>query len=237
MKTETLEECKCRMKGHGLKIGKKVDGKWKQKTKKEMLLELSKMDGGSLRSDELKGLLNASYDNSITEYGDFILDSDLSSKTSRVFVNPNTEQVVVAHQGTKGLTDWGNNLAYALGGTKLYKTTERYKEAKRVQDRASKKYGDENITTIGHSQGGLQAELLGQKGKEVITVNKATRPLSNKKGKKQYDISVKADLVSKLNPFQKKSEKDINIQKKGFNPVKHHSYDILTKLKEDIGEL
>ena len=339
MKTDTLEQCKCRMKGHGLKIGKKVDGKWKQKTKKEMLLELSKIEGrgprqskispqedydetlekeikrkadnertkgfnriwskeydhykkewvekvnytpsrelllwknpseyaetkvnqmvvdyynnlpldeikrkqelrryggGSLKSDELRDLLDASYDNKITEVDGFYLDDTISSNTSRVFVNPETQQTVVAHQGTMGLTDWGNNLAYALGGTKLYKKTGRYKEAKRVQDMANKKYGKENVTTIGHSQGGLQAELLGQEGKEVITVNKATRPLSNKKGKKQYDISVKADIVSKLNPFQKKSKKDIKIQKKGYNPVKHHSYDIITKLKEDIGEL
>lgn len=236
MKTDDLKTCKCKMKGYGLKIGKVVDGKWKQKSKKEMLKELDEIEGGSLKPYELKGMLNASYNNKIKDVGDFVLDDTISSKTSRVFVNPYTGQTVVAHQGTKGITDWGNNLAYALGGKKLYKKTGRYKEAKRVQDRAMKKYGKEDITTIGHSQGGLQAEMLGSKGKETITVNKATRPLQNKKSKNQYDIRVEGDVVSSLNPFQRKSKRDIEIEMKGYNPLKHHSYDILDKLKEDIGK-
>lgn len=231
-----LKTCKAKMKGNGLKIGKKVNGVWKQKSKKEMLEELRKIEGGSLSSVDTKGLLNASYDNSIENVGDFIIDKDLSSKTSRVFVNPNTGQTVVAHQGTQGMTDWANNLAFALGGKKLYKKTGRYKQAKRVQEKAQSKYGSENISTIGHSQGGLQAEMLGSKGKEIITVNKATRPLTNRKKKNQYDVRIKGDLISSLNPFQKKTSRDIEISKKGYNPVAHHSYDILTKLKEDIGK-
>ena len=223
------------MKSNGLKIGKIVDGKWKQKTKKEMMAELQQINGGSLTGTETRELLDASYDKNIKKVGDYEVDDKLSSKTSRVFVNPDTGETVVLHQGTQGMSDWGNNLAYAFGGKKLYKRTGRYKEAKRVQDRATKEYGAENITTLGHSQGGLQAEMLGSKGKDTITVNKATRPLQNKKNKNQTDIRVKGDIVSALNPFQRKrGKKNIQINRKGLNPLKNHSYDILDRLKYDI---
>jgi putative lipase involved disintegration of autophagic bodies len=54
--------------------------------------------------------------------------------------------------------------------------TQRYKEALQVQQQAKKKYRAKNITTIGHSQGGYQAQILGANSKEIITLNKATRP-------------------------------------------------------------
>ena len=136
------------------------------------------MEGGALSAKELKGLLGASYDPKTTKVGDFVLDSKLSTSTSKVYRNPNTAQVVVAHRGTEGLLDWGNNAVYALGGKTAYKMTPRYKEAEKVQKQAEKKYGKGNVSTIGHSQGGLQAELLGGKSKEIITLNKATRPIA-----------------------------------------------------------
>ena len=194
------------------------------------------MNGGALTGDEMKKFLDASYNNKINTVDGYVLDESVSGKTSRVFVNPETGQTIVSHQGTQGLTDWGNNLAFAIGGKKLYKQTGRYKEAKRIQDRAMEKYGTDNLTTIGHSQGGLQAEMLGSKGNEIITVNKATRPLTNRKKSNQYDIRVKGDVISSLNPFQKKSKRDVEINKKGFNPLAHHSYNVLGKIKGKIGK-
>ena len=49
--------------------------------------------------------------------------------------------------------------------------TARYREAKKVQDTAERVYGANNITTIGHSQGGYQAQLLGDKSHEIITLS------------------------------------------------------------------
>jgi hypothetical protein len=54
--------------------------------------------------------------------------------------------------------------------------TSRYRDAERVRKKAEKKCGHKSISTIGHSQGGLQAELLGKNSKETITLDKATRP-------------------------------------------------------------
>lgn len=189
--------------------------------------------GGSLAAAELKDLLGASYDPKIDKVGNFELDNQISSGTSKVYYNNNTGQAVVAHRGTAGISDWGNNAVYALGGKTAYKLTPRYKEAKKVQDKAEKKYGKQKVSTIGHSQGGLQAELLGGNSKEIITLNKATRPFESNTNKNQYDVRSKGDLVSGANPFRKKSNNDINIKRQTSNPLTEHSGDILNRLDKD----
>lgn len=191
------------------------------------------MEGGKLSTQNLKGLLDASYDPRKKKVGDFILDKGLSSGTSKVYRNEKTGQVVVAHRGTAGILDWGNNAVYALGGKEAYKLTPRYKEAEKVQRRAEKKYGASNVSTIGHSQGGLQSELLGGKSKEIITLNKATRPFESNRNKNQFDVRSERDVVSGLNPFAKKSKKDVSIKAKTYNPLTEHSGDVLNRLDKN----
>jgi hypothetical protein len=182
--------------------------------------------GGKISSSDLKSLLDASYDNKNQGTADFVKDDSISSPTSKVFHNAKTGQTVVAHRGTEGtLSDWSNNAIYALQGEKGYRSTSRFKEAEKVQRAAEQKYGANNITTIGHSQGGLQAELLGKNTKETITLNKATRPWSNTKADNQYDIRTTSDLVSSFNPFQPKSERDITLKSPTYNPLSEHSID------------
>jgi len=195
-------------------------------------------EGGALSVDELKGLLGASYDPKTTKVNDFHLDPSVSSKTTKVYHNSKTGQTVVAHMGTQGITDWGNNAVYALGGKWAYKKTDRYKEAKKVQDAAEKKYGSKNVSTIGHSQGGLQAELLGKNSKETITVNKATVPFQNKTNANQTDVRTQGDVVSALNPFQKRNKKEIEVKSSSYNPLTNHGTDSLSALDKDqmIGE-
>jgi len=195
------------------------------------------LKGGALSAKELKGLLGASYEGN-ANVGDFILDKGLSTSTSKVYHNPKNNQTVVAHRGTEGLVDWGNNLVYAVGGKSAYKMTPRYKEAEAVQRKAESKYGATNVSTIGHSQGGLQSELLGGKSKEIITLNKATRPFESNKNKNQTDVRSGRDVVSALNPFEKKSSKNVEIQGETYNPLAEHSGDVLDRLDENqmIGE-
>jgi hypothetical protein len=188
------------------------------------------MEGGRLSTQNLKGLLDASYDPKRKKVGDFVLDKEVSSGTSKVYRNPKTGQVVVAHRGTAGFTDWGNNAVYALGGKEAYKLTPRYKEAEKVQRRAEKKYGASNVSTIGHSQGGLQSELLGGRSKEIITLNKATRPFESNRNKNQFDVRSERDVVSGLNPFARKSKKDVSIKAQTYNPLTEHSGDVLKRL-------
>jgi hypothetical protein len=182
--------------------------------------------GKGLKADTFRQLLESSYEGG--DAAGFTMDRQLSTKTSKVYTHP-SGQVVVAHRGTSGVLDWGNNAFYALGGDFAYKLTPRYREAKKVQDQAEKKYGAKNITTIGHSQGGLQAQLLGGNSKEIITLNKATRPQefifgSSKKGN-QYDVRAVGDAVSLFrNPLQLQKESTIMSSK---NPLAQHSTDML----------
>lgn len=194
--------------------------------------------GGSLSVKDLKGLLEASY-NEKAKVGDWVLDTEISGPTAKVYFNPKNGKVVVAHRGTPATDgkDWLNNLTYALKGTEGYKKTKRFLASKKVQDLAEAKYGTKKMATIGHSQGALLAELLGKNGYETIALNKATRPKSNVKGKHQYDIRSSGDVVSALNPFQVKTDRDITIQKQSWNPLTEHSIDILNRLnpEQEIG--
>ena len=140
---------------------------------------------GGYEGAELKALIEKGSYQGKKKVGDYELDKSLSTGRAKVYVNPKTGKTVVAHQGTQGFTDWGNNLVYAVGGSKLYKKTDRYKEAARVQKAAEKKYG--TVSTIGHSQGGLLAELVGGKG-EVTTVNKAAHPYVKGKTRRTFDL-------------------------------------------------
>ena len=190
----------------------------KQKYKGEINLPTFKplKKGKGLKADTFRQLLESSYEGG--DAAGFTMDRQLSTKTSKVYTHP-SGQVVVAHRGTAGLLDWGNNAFYAVGGDFAYKLTPRYREAKKVQDQAEKKYGAKNITTIGHSQGGLQAQLLGGNSKEIITLNKATRPQEvlhgSSKKKNQFDVRAAGDLVSFFrNPLQTKNEKNLKSETK-----------------------
>jgi hypothetical protein len=183
---------------------------------------------GGYEGAELKDLIEKGSYQGKKKVGDYELDKSLSTGRAKVYVNPKTGKTVVAHQGTQGFTDWGNNLVYAVGGSKLYKKTDRYKEAAKVQKAAEKKYG--TVSTIGHSQGGLLAELVGGKG-EVTTVNKAAHPFEVRRGKNQTDIRSSSDIVSKFSGKGSITEKS-----KSWNPLAAHSTENTVKSGKYYGQ-
>jgi hypothetical protein len=199
--------------------------------------------GGKLKASEIKDFLQASYDETPPKDLDgYVLDSSLSSATAKVYYNPQTGHAVVAHRGTKGIMDWGNNLAYTLG---YYDYTPRYKKGKSTQDKAEKKYGKQNISTLGHSQGAIIARKTGGDTQEVINVNPAysfERPKKN-----EYNIRSSSDIVSGLYaPVAKAREvlypnyskkHDITIPSQSATDVlEEHSYRILDRLGDtEIG--
>lgn len=191
------------------------------------------MDGGSLKVSVFQALLESSYTGN--EVQGFTIDKSISSKETRVYVSNISEQVIVAHTGTYSTSDWGNNAVFALLGDSGYQLTPRYNRAKKIQQKAEKKYGAKNISTIGHSQAGLLAQLLGQNTHEIITLNKATRPqdfLQLSKPSKQYDVRSNGDVVSVWgNPFLKKNT--TTIKKKSNNPISEHSPNVLSRLDKD----
>lgn len=189
------------------------------------------LKGGKMSAKQLKGFINQSYEEKPKEeMNGFILDKELSNKTAKIYHNPQTGEAVVAHRGTKGARDWLNNLAYATG---LYEKTSRYKRGKKAQESAEKKYGKQNISTVGHSQGAVLARKLGKDTKEIINVNPAY--LGEKQGKNEVVIRSKKDIVSGLIPTASKKERNIEIQpEKKTNILKEHSPDILDRIDDEV---
>jgi len=189
-------------------------------------------EGGKISIGDLKGLLNQSYDSKKPKnYLDFEVDKVLSGERVQVYRNPKTGQVVVAHRGTQGIHDIGNDLKYALGMD--LSNTKRFKHAEDVQRKAEAKYGKENITTIGHSLGSKIARDVGKDTKEVIQANPAYNiPDSKKKTKENvHTIRTQYDPVSFLQP--KKTKNVTTLESTTNNPLKEHGVDSLGRADPD----
>jgi hypothetical protein len=188
-----------------------------------------------MQAQVVKGLLDASYkDKAPEKIKGWTLDTSMGNKGTKVYYNANKGQAAVVHRGTQGLQDWKNNLTYLVTGKEGYKQTDRFKRAEKVQNAAEAKYGKQNITTLGHSQGGLLARELGKDTRNVITVNPAS--LHEKPLKNEYTIRSSADVVSSL--YRGGRKQDIVVPSKDrFDVLGNHSYDILDRLgKQKIGK-
>jgi len=188
--------------------------------------------GGALSAKDLKALLNKSYETKLKDYGDWKVDKSLSGQRVQVYNNPHTGETVVAHRGTKGIHDVGNDLKYLLGSD--LKNTERYKHSKKIQKLAEEKYGSKNVTTIGHSLGAKLSEV-GKDSKEIINLNKATgfQDLNKKTPENEFNVRTKLDPVSALLPL-KKDDKVLTIPSKTFNPLAEHTVDVLGRVDPDV---
>jgi hypothetical protein len=191
------------------------------------------MNGGGLRPTTLQLLLESTYTGNEVE--GFTIDKTISTNETRVYVSNTTPHVIVAHTGTYSTSDWGNNAVYAVFSEFGYKLTPRYNRAKKVQQKAEKKYGAKNISTTGHSQASLLAQLLGQNTHEIITLNSASRPqdfLKLSQPSNEYNVRSNGDIVSIWkNPFLKKN--NITIKKKSNNPITEHSPKVLSRLDSE----
>ena len=105
----------------------------------------------------------------------YLLDKELSTPYAQVYYN---NHAVVVHRGTEpsDIKDIGNNITYAITGETGYMWSIRYTRARHVQDLAMMKYNPARISTIGHSQGGFLAKLVGDGTFEIITFNEASKP-------------------------------------------------------------
>jgi len=176
--------------------------------------------GGIVSHGELKNFVKASYKKKKdADVEGYKLDRELSTKRSKVYTKDG--KTVVTHAGTDSLTDWANNLLIPIG---LHTKSSRYKEAKKVQEKANKKYGKENIETVSHSQSGhiannLAKEGLTKKGQSTTLNPAILNPFDKHKG--VHVIKSSGDIVSAL------TKADEVIKAKTFNPLKEHSPDIL----------
>lgn len=187
------------------------------------------MRGRSVKVSTLEKMLNASYSKDRPKTIDsYTLDEELSVPEVAVYFDLNTKKAKVIHRGTEGtIKDWLNNVQYAIGN---YVKTDRFRISKEVQNKAEAKYGKSNIDTIGHSQAGIPARLLGNDTANVIELNPAY--INEKHLPNQQTIRSSRDPVSMLKMFSK-SGNDIIIPAKSFNPLVEHSIDILKRLPQD----
>ena len=76
------------------------------------------MKGGSLRPQEIRNFLQASYEKDApTNIDGYVLDEKLSNLYGKVYANENSQKVILSFRGT-GMenlgTDWINNLIFAV---------------------------------------------------------------------------------------------------------------------------
>jgi len=180
----------------------------------------------TLSNKELQDLLAKSYEEGLGDYGDFKVDRELSNPITQVYYNTQRNQPVVVHRGSAEGQDWKENVEYSLLNKK---TGSHFKTAEDTQRRAEAKYGTENLTTIGHSKGALHAEEFGQRGKQIITLNKPVSPydlVSKRVPENQIDIKTSGDPVSALRGLQFGSKAKV-LESKSFNPLAEHSVNVL----------
>ena len=197
-------------------------------------MESAIIQGRAISIGDLKTALDKSYSKTKvkTGFGDFQVDSDLTTKETQTYVNSKTGQVLVVHRGTQGLRDVFTDIAYTATGYK----GKRFKDANKIQKQAESKYGAENISTLGHSLGSLVSSDVGSNSKEIINYNKPIIPWSRKR-ENEYNISTENDPFSWFHK-PKKTEKHIKIESNTVNPIQEHSINQLDKLENEmmIGE-
>ncbi len=165
--------------------------------------------------------------------GNYVRDDQLSGKRTQVYVNPQTNQVIVSNRGTKGIQDVGTDIKLAFTGNSGLKETKRYKHSKKITEMAKEKYGTNDVTSVGHSLGGKLSQLTNDK---AIMVNAPTllTELKNKDKPGHINIRAQADIVS---VFNKRNKKPNNFTIGSSNSLiggwpyylGEHSYDVLKR--------
>ena len=183
------------------------------------------MKGGSLPVRDVKAFLSKSYSKEKpSDYGDYKVDPSLSDHRVQVYHNPSRNHAVVVHRGTADVRDVANDALHIAG----YKG-DRFYHSRSIQKKAEKKYGSQNVSTLGHSLGSLIASDVGKNSKEIINYNKPFDPKGNTNSN-EYNIKTTRDPFSFFVPRKKNT---IQIKSKTMNPVAEHSIDRLDDLPQE----
>jgi len=173
----------------------------------------------------------------------YVLDEKLSSHNQKVFYNPKTKKLLMAVAGTHNFRDVITDVRLGLGGIK---DTNRYKEAKKILEKARKRYPSaaENVDIVGHSLGAQVSSKIAKNKDNVITYNKgSTVGEISRLNEKSYRTA--GDVVSLFAPETETLPRETtNLranQKEGQRPTffKSHNIDNLSNIfipdtKEEI---
>jgi hypothetical protein len=132
-------------------------------------------------------------------------DPSLSSDETKVFVNPDTQKVVVAYRGTQlkdsksRWKDLKSDAALAFG---LEKYDKRFQESNKHFKKVKEKYPDYKLDLTGHSLGGQISKYVTDNNLEDvnsnITFSRGTGLLEpfRRKSEKTTDVSNINDIIS-----------------------------------------
>lgn len=177
----------------------------------------------------LKTVLESSYNDRAELPKTIVKDTTLSGKRVSVYNDLETHKTYVVHRGTHSVKDWMTDFAMVLG----YEGGKRFSHSKKIQERAEKRYGSENIITVGHSLGGRLAEKFGSNTSAIVTYNKAVTPRSILESlvspipEEQIDVRTSSDPVSFAGPLQRRLNPIVNIDSQTLNPIKVHGLEEL----------
>ena len=110
----------------------------------------------------------------------YVLDESLSNKKTKVYHNPDTKKTIVSHKGTdpKDKNDLKNDLLLSVG---MLDKSKRFKNAVDISKKASEKYADSELQSVGHSLGSKVASEVGKKmsvkNSKVTGFNEGSNPL------------------------------------------------------------
>jgi len=158
------------------------------------------MKGGSLRPQENKNFLEASYEKyAPLNIDGYVLDEKLSNLFGKVYVNHDLKKAVLAFRGT-GMenlgTDWINNLIFDISDPG-YKLTPRYQTPIKMYKSAMNKYQGYKFELLGHSQSGVIVNnLCSDKVRNCISLNPAYKNATLRNN--EYIIRSTGDVVSEL---------------------------------------
>lgn len=184
-----------------------------------------KLYGGKLYVKQLIKFLEASYKNNPPEHIDgYDLDKLLSTEFVKVYYNASNKRAIVAHRGSSTLDDAITDVKMTFG----FKGNKRHQISKDIQRKSNAKYGDSNITVIGHSLGATLAEdNLKPSNKEGIVVSKPVLPKDiltrRKKPLNQFEIRSQYDPTSILKGLQP-DQSDIIVPALTYDPIIEHNY-------------
>ena len=190
--------------------------------------------GNGLEVPDFKRLLEKSYEPTVDDYNDFLVDKELSGKRVQVYYNPNTKQTVVTHRGSQGIHDWINNFRYGVFNDT---SSKRFKHSEKIARLAEQRYGgDSEIINIGHSYGAKLANTVAKPDQEVLSYNGATTVYDRFKQPRKRTTHVRNqdDVVSVL-----ANNNVVNIRDKRqskFNILRNHGFDSLKRIRGRIGE-
>ena len=186
---------------------------------------MTTVKGGALPVRDVKAFLRKSYSKEKpSDYEGYKVDHSLSDYRVQVYHNPVKNHAVIVHRGTADARDVANDALHVAG----YKG-DRFYHSRKIQKKAERKYGSQNVSTLGHSLGSLVASDVGKNSKEIINYNKPFDP-KGKANSNEYNIKTTRDPFSF---FVSRKKNTIQIKSKTMNPVSEHSIDRLDDLPED----